>query len=73
MPEQWAAITTPLKAEVWEEGLASYPNKAYAGFIMRGITRGFRIGFNYRQQLSEAKYTLLSAEQNPQVVDEEPE
>ena len=70
MPERWDTITTPLKAEVWEEGLASYPDKVYAGFIMRGIIWGFRIGFNYRQQLSEAKYNLLSAEQNPKVVDE---
>ena len=37
---------------------------------MGGIIQGFRIGFNYTHQLSDAKYNLLSAEQNPQVVDE---
>ena len=70
LPEGWATITTPLKAEVWERGLASHPDKVYAGLIIGEIIQGFRIGFNYTHQLSEAKYNLLSAEQNPQVVDE---
>ena len=49
--------------EVWQA-------KVYAGLIMGGIIQGFRIGFNYTHQLSEAKYNLLSAGQNPQLVDE---
>ena len=65
LPERWATITTPLKAEVWKRVLASHPDKVYAGLIIGGIIQGFRIGFNYTHQLSEAKYNLLSAEENP--------
>ena len=45
--------------------MASHPDKVYAGLIIGEIIQGFRIGFNYTHQLSEAKYNLLSAEENP--------
>ena len=35
---------TPLKVEAWMERLATYPDKAFATFLLRGIREGFRIG-----------------------------
>ena len=52
--------------------------KRFGNPLRQGVCRphywrnntGFRVGFNCTHQLSEVKYNLLSAEQNPQVVDE---
>ena len=45
LPERFARITTPLKAEVWELELRDLPDERCAQFVIRGISEGFRIGF----------------------------
>ena len=35
---------SPLRLSAWEQGLASYLDKAFAEFLLRGIREGFRVG-----------------------------
>ena len=48
---------TPLKAEKWEEALASYPDKRFTQYILSGIRKGFRIGFDYQSFASNLRPT----------------
>ena len=49
--------------------LATYPDKRFVNFLLRGIEKGFRIGFTYTSiQLKSHYQNLLSAMDHPQVV-----
>ena len=49
--------------------LATYPDKRFVNFLLRGIEKGFRIGFTYKSiQLKSHYQNLLSAMDHPQVV-----
>ena len=64
---------TPLKAEKWEEALASYPDKRFTQYILSGIREGFRIGFDYQSFASNLRPTsrnMRSAYENAQVIQE---
>ena len=39
-------IVTPLKLQAWQDALSDYPDKTFAAYILRGIERGFKIGFD---------------------------
>lgn len=65
------AIRTPLKVAAWERHLQSLPDRDCAEYLLKGLREGFRIGFDYRtSSCRSAKRNMLSAIQNPQVVDE---
>ena len=53
----------------WEPFLASHPDQQFAAFLRRGITHGFRIGFNRATNLHRMEGNLRSVQQNPEVVD----
>ena len=38
---------SPLVVGQWESHLKLHPDQNFAGFIVRGLREGFRIGFNY--------------------------
>ena len=60
---------TPMKVSEWRNLLATYPDKRFASFLLRGIKSGFRIGFNCNMvQLKSRHQNLLSAVDYPQVV-----
>ena len=61
-------INTPLKATAWEKALQSHPDTAFREYLLSGITRGFRIGFNRKQLLKSSNNNMRSALDNPQVV-----
>ena len=64
-------ITTPLKLSKWEELLQEHPDKKFAGYILRGIGNGFRIGFDPGQcVLKDRPSNMLSAEERPEIVTE---
>ena len=53
LPPQWdhidphlLPITTPLHVGIWEQCLASHPDKQFAQYIVQGLHKGFRIGFD---------------------------
>ena len=40
-------IVTPVKLETWQTKLAGHPDQRFAHYILAGLQRGFRIGFNH--------------------------
>ena len=61
-------ICTPLKLDAWRQMLASYPDRAFAEFLLRGIQLGFRIGISPDFQCSPRPRNLKSALDHPTVV-----
>ena len=61
-----SSVTSPLILESWVKELSSHPDKAYAQYIIRGISRGFRIGYNRRHHLCQSHSAMLT--QNPEVI-----
>ena len=54
-------VASPLNVLAWQEGLASYPDKAFAAFLLQGIADGFRIGVPADFQGRPAHRNLQSA------------
>ena len=44
----WPSYHTPIQVDRLVPFLNSHPDKAFATYILDGLTNGFRIGFNYR-------------------------
>ena len=40
-------ISSPLKVDHWREALSKYPDAQFTEYIVKGISEGFRIGFQY--------------------------
>ena len=69
VPPEARLVTTPLKALAWSIYLQTYPDQELVQFFLKGITQGFRIGFNYHsQQLKSSKKNLEGALSHPDVV-----
>ena len=61
---------TPYQVAVWEQGLASHPDRSFVEFICRGIREGFRIGFDHQQaQDNSGPGNMKSAKDHQEVVD----
>ena len=58
--------STPLKLCQWSHELADHPDKAYVQYLLQGIERGFRIGFNRAQPLHSASSNMPT--RNPEVI-----
>jgi len=58
-----------LNIQAWERYLASYPDKQFSQFIIRGIRDGFRLGFDSQLvDLKQNEGNMLSAIDHPAVV-----
>ena len=44
----WPSYHTPIQVDQLVPFLNSHPDKAFATYILDGLTNGFHIGFNYR-------------------------
>ena len=65
-------IVTPLRWEQWCQALLTHPDRAYAKYFFDGISKGFRIGFDYANSpLRTSPGNIKPALQNPQVVQEQ--
>ena len=63
-------IQTPLVLANWVKLLANHPEKEFTQFILNGIQLGFRVGFNYSQQVLKSKSrNMLSTLDHPTVVE----
>ena len=61
--------SSPLLHEAWLSLLALHPDRTFVTYILEGIQRGFRIGFEYRShRCRPVKKNMRSASQFPQVV-----
>lgn len=71
VPPSACAITTPLVPVSCRSLLHHYPFRSMSELFLRGITTGFRIGFQYPTgRLSSATRNLHSARDHPEVVQE---
>ncbi len=61
-------INTPLRSEMWARALQRHPDREFVAYLLRGMRSGFRIGFT-QTTVRSARRNMLSAEQNPEVVD----
>ena len=59
------------RVQAWRIGLDSHPDKEFSRYILDGLSKGFRIGFDYSKSgCRKAKRNLLSVRKHPTVVDE---
>ena len=66
---QLRGVQSPLVASQWRFFLQHHPDKQFSGYVLTGITQGFRIGFDYRKaECSPVLSNLVSADNNPEVV-----
>ena len=63
-------VVTSLIVPAWSTALAPHPDRAFADYIVRGLNEGFRIGYKRGTPLRSAKTNMLSASQQPGVVDD---
>lgn len=61
-------IHSPLRIDEWTKLLQEHPDQQYVAFLLRGMTYGFRIGFNRAQKLRPSRCNLKSALEHPTVV-----
>ena len=54
--------------ERWAALLDTHPDRDFVAYILNGISKGFRIGYDYSNKARRATSNLLSASQNPEVV-----
>ena len=72
IPTQLQEVTTTLVYSQWAEQLQSHPDHNFSSYVLRGISQGFRIGFDYNRAhpCTSARSNMQSALQCPLVVDE---
>lgn len=63
-------MSTPLKVDAWSAALAGHPDSDFARYVTSGLRYGFHIGVNSTRDLKGAKANMLSARQNPAVIDD---
>ena len=69
LPPWLQGVQTPLRHQAWVETLAELPDRMFRNYILDGIGRGFRIGFNYSQcSCRPATSIMRSALENASVV-----
>ena len=60
---------SPLNLAAWTTALRSYPDPAFTHFILQGIQRGFRIGYNYTSHTcTPARDNLPGAKEHPEII-----
>ena len=59
----------PLPVSQWAPYMSRHPDRQFADFIMRGVSHGFRIGFNRSSTLRPAPENFRSVKLNPTTVE----
>ena len=68
--DEWREVHTPLIVPQWQSHLQGHPDPEFVAYLLDGINHGFRIGFSYSNHTCRsAKRNMLSATQNPAVVE----
>ena len=65
-----SVVSTPLSLPAWKRKLERHPDQDYVKYILSGIEYGFRIGVDVTREFKSATQNMLSAKQNPQVIEE---
>ena len=71
-PPAWLQeVSTPMQQSEWERDLEGHPDRNFKRYILNGIARGFRIGFDYQHhQCRAAASNMQSAVSHAGVVKE---
>ena len=70
-PPELQGIITPLSLDAWKHHLRSHPHGDFVQYLLSGIQKGFRIGFDYSQfSCGKGKCNILSATKNAAVVED---
>ena len=70
VPRWLQGVATPLFWTAWNLELRNHPDPIFKNYILNGIWKGFRIGFNRRTECSPATLNMRSALGNAAVVQE---
>ena len=65
-----SGLSTPLHLPAWKRRLGTHPDKDYVNYILNSIEYGFRVGVDDTRVFKSAGQNMLSAKQNPQVIEE---
>ena len=63
-------VRNPLQWEQWDHHLRDHPDQRYHSFLVRGIRKWFREGFDYSQLCQAASRNMCSAEEKLQILQE---
>ena len=67
---EWSLIVNPLNVEEWRRCLECHPDEEFFACIINGISESFRIGFEHHCLCRGATANILSAQKNPEAVEE---
>ncbi len=69
LPPGLSAIVTPLWWEEWQRRLADHQDRVFVDWVVTGIRKGFRVGFQYgSHHCKKATRNMASARQEQVVV-----
>lgn len=60
---------TPLHVDQFALELENHPNQLQVSFVLEGLSKRFRVGYNYPRKLKSASRNRPSAYAHPDVVD----
>ena len=63
------SAVTPLQVEQFALELENHPNQSQVSFVLEGLRKGFRVGYNYPRKLKSASSNKPSAYAHPEIVD----
>ena len=71
VPASVAGVSSPLSLNLgeWWRRLQSHPDREFAGYILKGLENGFRVGFDCRTSLRSARHNMPSALEHPDVIE----
>ena len=71
LPEALGRVRTPLQWRQWDQALARHPDQRFRVYIVEGIKKGFRIGFDGGRGaiVAVVPQNMPSVNENPEVVD----
>ena len=67
-PPELTGIRTPLAVAEWASALQAHPDRAFAHYVVEGLTRGFWIGFDRKCNLTSVATNMHSANLHPEVI-----
>ena len=69
VPNWLQTVASPLVSKEWTAELAGHPDQEFRDYILKGISHGFHIGFDYgRHTCRPATLNMGSASKNAEVV-----
>ena len=63
-----SCVVSPLRPVAWERALNSIPDRAFTAFLLRGLTKGFRIGVAEGAHFLPTRRNRSSAYERPDVI-----